>query len=160
MLQVARAVREAQATLGLPEDPTRSITFEEFVRYVAVSPDERLDMHWMPQYLVTGTDLDIYDHVGTVEHLSETLDLLVNRFGFRPAESDPSPRRLELRRTRYNPEADVSDAFRLLPRDLAAMADGFPPALQFYTPELEALVRKRYAEDVALHEAALRRRGT
>jgi tetratricopeptide (TPR) repeat protein len=158
-MQVARTVRETQASLGLPEDPARSITFEEFVHYLAATPDEQLDMHWMPQYLVTGTDLGLYDHVGTFEHLSETLEMLVTRFGFREADGDPSPRRLELRRTRYNAEADVSGAFRLFPQDLAAMREGYPPAQQFYAPELEKLVRARYAADIALHEAALRRRG-
>jgi tetratricopeptide (TPR) repeat protein len=151
-MQVARAVREAQAALGLQDDPARSISFEEFARYLATTTDVQLDMHWMPQVQMVGTDLSRYDHVGTVERLSETLELLASRFGF-VAASSLDPRLLEENQhiTKYSENADLKQPYRALPHELDAFRDGVPMPDLFFTPELKALLEQRYAADMALY---------
>jgi tetratricopeptide (TPR) repeat protein len=151
-MQVARTVREAQAVLGLPDDPLRSISFEEFVRYLATAADVQLDMHWMPQVHMVGTDLSVYDHVGTVERLSETFDLLASRFGYavgssldaRLLEEDPHV-------TRFNSDADLKEPYLAVPDELEALEDGVPMPDLFLTPELTSVLQQRYAADVALY---------
>jgi len=156
-LQVLRTIRDAQTVLGLRYDPVRSITFEEFVRHVAAAVDVRCDMHWMPQIHMVGNDLGIYDHVGTVERLEDTLDMLSSRFGYSTAESlartMPSPHN-----TRYSETAALNAPYGALPAELEEFTNGFPLSELFYTPELRQLVEQRYQADVALHAAALKGR--
>ncbi len=155
-MQVARTVREAQAALGMPDDPARSISFEEFVRYLATADDVQFDMHWMPQVQMVGTDLGRYDHVGTVERLSDTFDLLASRFGYvdatsldaRLLEEDPHV-------TKFSETADLKQPYRALPHALEAFQDGVPVPDLFFTPELKLLLEQRYAADVALYKEAV-----
>jgi len=159
-MQVARTVREAQAVLGLQDDPARSISFEEFARYLATAADVQFDMHWMPQVQMVGTDLSRYDHVGTVERLSETLALLASRFGYVDATSlDPRLLEEDPHITKFSEQADLKQPYRALPHELDSFADGVPMPPLFFTPELKDLLEQRYAADVALYARVREHRG-
>ncbi|HTZ71968.1 MAG TPA: sulfotransferase family 2 domain-containing protein [Acetobacteraceae bacterium] len=148
---VSRVIKDAQAIVEQPYDPVRSISFEEFVHYVTSAPDELCDVAWMPQVNFTGRDLGQYDHVGTVERLPDTLDLLESRFGYkigaRPGQRTPIP---------WDERATLRDAHRALPHELDAFERGMPMPEQFYTRELKQMARKRYAVDIALYGAVSR----
>ena len=144
----------AQRLAGVPYDPLRSISFEEFVHYLADADDTACNLHWLPQYRFAGRDLGIYHHVGKVERLADTHALLADRFGYRtetwPEVPRPSPRR---HTTRYSPDARLAAPHLALPRELDAHEDSLPEPDRFYTPTLRQMVAKRFAEDVALYDA-------
>ena len=154
-LRVSRAVRDAQALLGIPDDPARSISFEEFVRYLAVTPDVRMDEHWMPQAVLVGDNLARFDHVGRVEQLDRTLDLLATRFGYtleRDLTGHVGNGNRHVRR--YDDGTQMSTPWRALPADIKALKGRVPAAEAFYTEELRALLEQRYAGDFAMYAAA------
>jgi hypothetical protein len=154
-LQLERTILAAQSELGIPADPARSITFEEFVRHLSQIEDVECDVHWMPQVNMTGADLDRYDHVGTVENLPATLQLLASKFGYVDAEAlDPDLPRAHERIMAFNSALTREVPYRVLPRDLAGAGD-LPPPETFLTPEISALLRRRFASDIALYDAAL-----
>jgi tetratricopeptide (TPR) repeat protein len=156
-MQVARTVRAAQAALDIPADPERSISFEEFVRYLAVAEDVQCDMHWMPQVNLVGADLEIYDHVGTVERLDRTLDLLASRFCFVPESSlDRHLRKGDRHITRFSETVQMKSPARALPAELASLPDGVPMPELFLTRTLKTLLRRRFAADVALHASVMK----
>ncbi|HTZ70746.1 MAG TPA: sulfotransferase family 2 domain-containing protein, partial [Acetobacteraceae bacterium] len=144
----------AQRLAGLAYDPLRSISFEEFVHYLADTDDAACNLHWLPQYRFAGRDLGIYHHVGKVERLADTHALLADRFGYRtetwPEVPRPSPRR---HTARYSPDARLAAPHLALPRELDAHEDSLPEPDRFYTPTLRQMVAKRFAEDVALYDA-------
>lgn len=153
-LQVARTVRAAQAALGLPDDPGRSITFEEFVRYLTKVEDFACDLHWMPQVRLVGTDLGRYAHVGTVERLADTLDLLSSRFAYVvPASGDPNLDVRDPHVTKFSETASLPAPHRAVPAELASLANGVPMPEFFLTQELKDLLTSRYRADLDMYES-------
>jgi hypothetical protein len=151
-IEITRTIRRAQRLAGIGIDLERSISFEEFVRYVGSAHDLDLELHWLPQMLFTGPDLSVFDHVGAFERLDETFALLAERFGYvNETGVDRHIRFPETHVTKYDPRLVVTDPFRMLPRTLKAFAKGFPQPEEFYTPELADIVRARYAADVDMH---------
>ena len=152
VVQIARTTREAQASLGVPHDPARSISFEEFVRYLSTAADVQCDVHWMPQVNLVGTDLSVFSHVGKVERMDETLDMLASRFGY-TVERDIGPhlRHSSEHITRYSETAALAQPYRALPDELDAHEDNIPMPGLFYTAELRELAERRYAADLALY---------
>jgi len=154
---IEETIRGAQAMIGIGFDPVRSISFEEFVRYFATMDDIHSNPHWLPQYRFTGRDLSLYNHVGVVERLQATLDLLSERFGF-VTESDVASdmRGGGTRHIAKYSEAEALEApHRALPQALDEREENLPPPDQFYTPELRAIVAQRYAIDLANYEAVI-----
>lgn len=152
---LARTIRGAQEIAGLDYDPVRSITFDEFVRFLARADDTDCNVHWMPQYRFTGTDLSAFHHVGRVERLADTLDLLAERFGWIDeaaliADICSAGRRL----TKYSDASTLAAPYQALPRELDEFESNVPPFTHFYTPELTRIVEQRFAQDVALYAAA------
>jgi len=149
---VSRTVRETQAALGISDDPERSISFAEFVRFLSRADDLDCDVHWMPQVCLAGRDLGIYNHVGCVERLDETLSLLATRFGMTPGTSAaPHFAQGDALETKYRESSALKNPYDALPRELDEYEDGVPMPEAFYTEELKNLVLERYAEDVALY---------
>jgi len=150
-----RTIRGAQEIAGLDYDPLRSITFEEFVRFLARADDTECNVHWMPQYRFVGRDLSAFHHVGRVERLQDTLDFLGDRFGWIDeaglvADICGSTRRL----TKYSDASDLAAPHQALPLELDEFESNVPPYTRFYTPELKRIVEDRFAEDLSLYAAA------
>jgi tetratricopeptide (TPR) repeat protein len=146
--QMANTIRAAQALAGIPYDPERSISFEEFVRFLPTVGDGELNMHWMPQSRSVGTDLSIYNHVGKVERLKETLELLESRFGF--VQMPVALRHI----ANFSEGASLRDPHRALPHELDEFEHAMPMPELFLTPALREILGQRYAADVALYASA------
>jgi len=129
---------------GLEPDLAQSITFRQFVEYLARTPnDPDLDVHWRPQYDFLG---DIQFHfVARFETLEEDFQVI--------KQVAKLPLDLPWRnKTGYNDSADSAQPW----------TDRYPAALrtypqlpsyqQFYTPELVELVRQRYQTDIERFE--------
>jgi tetratricopeptide (TPR) repeat protein len=154
--EINRTIRRAQRKLNLARDPARSISFEQFVQYLAQADDLDMDPHWQPQISLTGRDMSLFDHVGVFERLDDTLALLQTRFGYLPQRDLSAHIRFPTGHvTRYDPSQTAARPFQLYPADLRKMKQGFPPAAGFYPDRLADIVRKRYADDVALHKWAI-----
>jgi len=150
-----RTIEEAQRLAGIEHDPARSITFEEFVRHLMTVPDAGMNVHWMPQSRIVGTDLSRYAHVGQMERLDATFAVLHDRFGYVPErDSVPHLGGAKQHATRYSAANTLSEPYRRLPRKLRENKAGFPAPDAFYSPELRAMVLERYADDVVLHQKA------
>lgn len=151
--QMTDTIRAAQSIAGIPYDPGRSISFEEFVRFLSTAEDTDFNMHWMPQSRSVGTDLSVFNHVGRVERLDETLHMLERKFGFvtQTATTGHIPYR---HRANFSETADLKAPYRALPHELDAFHDAMPMPELFFTPALRELLRSRYAADVALYEQA------
>ena len=150
-----KTIEDAQRLAGVPYDPQRSITFQEFVRHLMTVGDADMNVHWMPQSRIVGSDLSRYAHVGQMEQLDVTFEHLRVRLGYR-AERD-SIRHLggtAHHATGYNEASTLSRPNQRLPRRLRKEKAGFPPPGAFYDAELSALVQERYADDVVLHQKA------
>jgi hypothetical protein len=151
--QMTDTIRAAQAMAGIPYDPARSISFEEFVRFLSTAEDTEFNMHWMPQSRSVGTDLSVFNHVGKFERLGETLHMLESKFGFvmQTATTGHVPHR---HRANFSETAELKAPYRALPHELDEFQDGLPMPELFFTPALRELLRARYADDVALYERA------
>lgn len=123
--------------------PTDSISFREFVQYVCSRSDDELDQHWQSQtHHLDGVKPTI---VLDFRHLGEQWALA------------PELKGIPLRD--FKPHATASNL--VIEKNLCA-AEGahigifrqisgqFPPQSCFYDERLEALIRKRYADDYAL----------
>jgi tetratricopeptide (TPR) repeat protein len=152
--QMNSIIRGAQDLAGLPFDPVRSISFTEFVRYLAIADDTEFNMHWMPQSRSVGTDLSIYNHVGKMENLQHTLDLLETRFGFVHEKLNKQHMPVARRHvSKFSDNVELDEPFNRLPQELDAYEQGLPKPERFFTPELQAILRQRYAADVMLYES-------
>ncbi len=153
--QMGKTIRGAQALAGVPYDPKRSISFEEFVRYLATVSDEECNSHWMPQSRSVGTDLSLYNHVGKVERLKETLELLQTRFGF--VEVTLTRRDMpHLKRhvAKFSETSLLKNPHRALPHELDEFEEGLPVPDEFFPPHVRELLQLRYAADVAIYTRA------
>ncbi|GIX30015.1 MAG: hypothetical protein KatS3mg124_0487 [Porticoccaceae bacterium] len=131
------------ARRGGVADPERGIAFVDFIHYLAESDPATLNAHWAPQRRCLG-DLAY----GALFRL-DSLDLLAKALSARVGRSI------------HIPVANVSRSGRgrRLPgaaHRVAAELERLGPvdAASFYEPELDALVRERYADDFALYAAA------
>jgi hypothetical protein len=148
-------IRSAQRLSGVTFDPVRSITFEEFVHFLATADDTECNRHWLPQFRFTGTDLTVYNHVGKVERLQETFDLLSERFHYVWEINVNSNLMGSKRRfTNYSSSVQLPEPHKVLPRDLDLFENNVPLHSMFYTPALIGIVRERFSIDFQLYESA------
>jgi hypothetical protein len=140
----AEAMRTGLAD-RLPAGADRSdVTFAQFLEYLATTPNHRLNEHWRPQ---SSFLMGEYSRVIRFDHLDEDTDFL-------------SDRGLQLKRVRGHStsalRAEVGTGWGYRPaRDLGTLKKServLPSRASMYDPELEELVRRRYAADVALWE--------
>lgn len=136
--------RSVWAAEALPGDPTpdRGITFAEFVRYLARTPCDDLDPHWKPQACYTAGRA--FGFVGDVSRMDEDIARMQRWLGI---DVGKAPRRQQVARVPGVPgehaDTPAGDLLR---------AGVLPGAASLYTPELEALIRARFAEDIELIE--------
>ena len=152
---VTRLIRKAQSVLEIPYDHDRSISFAEFVNYLGTVSDAECNVHWMPQHRLCGTDMSIYAHVGRFEKLEDTLYYLNTMFGMEPETSIRQHIRYpETHTTKYDEACLLPRPWNVLPTELRGYDNGYPPVEHFFTDEIRAAVRNRYAADFAIYEAA------
>lgn len=62
-----------QETLGMPVDPNRELTFDQFLAALELQDPLRMDPHWRPQHLNLLHGLVEYDLVGRLENFAGDL---------------------------------------------------------------------------------------
>lgn len=129
----------AESLPGTP-GPDRSVSFAEFVRHLTRTPCDAMDQHWKPQ--VCFTQGRRFDFVGDVSRLGPDLNRLQRWLGIDVGEVPDHP---QTARSGGTPGEHAQTPAAELHR-----AGVRPGAASLFTPELEALVRARYAEDVDL----------
>ncbi|HYQ71663.1 MAG TPA: sulfotransferase family protein [Gammaproteobacteria bacterium] len=127
------------AVLGRQSRPVvDSITFRQFVTYIAGTPDTGLDKHWRSQdsFLAAGIDF----HIGHVENFAEDLGHFARQLCL-PVDTTHANRTARGHtRLPDRPYWEMSpDQLRRLPT--------LPANRQMYNPELEQSVRDRYLTD-------------
>lgn len=141
-------IREATLAVyaheGRPPDFARSITFEQFIRYVARTPNIDLNYHWRPQRTFFDDPFPSIDFVGRGEDMAEIEKVLAQRVNWRFDAVENT------NRTTYATSSGGARFHSARPHDLAG-AD-FPPADRLYTPELRELVIERYQSDFELYQ--------
>ena len=136
-------IREVQQFLGVEVNIEKSITFTQFVEYLARTKDRNLNDHWRPQNTFIGSVK--FDFVGPFENLDHIIDLLQRKYGI------SIKKKVSSHITNYKDFSNDLPFHQIYPNELRTL-DGMPKAWQLYTPELETIVRKRYAEDIETYE--------
>jgi len=68
--------------LGLPiEDLKQPVSMDEFVRVICATPERRMNLHWMPQHLVSCATTVRMDFIGHMEQFSKDLRIVARRTG-------------------------------------------------------------------------------
>ncbi|MFZ5802461.1 MAG: sulfotransferase family protein [Candidatus Omnitrophota bacterium] len=142
------AVKTICRAQGREGAETLSISFEEFVRYIAEREIDIDDQHWRPQHLFLG---DVkFDHYGQFERLDVTLDHLEKRckisFLRDLGHAFPVERKIPYQ---YCP--GLKEPWKMLGAELK-QAGVFPLPAQMLSKELTAILTDLYAEDIALYE--------
>jgi tetratricopeptide (TPR) repeat protein len=136
-------IRDVQQFLGLEINVENSITFEQFIKYLARKKDYELNDHWRPQNNFVGSVK--FDLVGQFENLNHVIDILQNNYGIRMKKEGSE------HATKYQDFSEKLPFHTMYPRDLRNL-EGMPKARQLYSAELEKIVRERYAKDIELYE--------
>ncbi len=140
-----KIIDEVYQTTRLSNKTQQSITFSQFIHHLARTEDYNLDPHWRPQHTFLGEGQIKFDFVGQLEGMETVAQVLENEVGINIRG------KLEKNKTDYkefNPEEKFHEYYPFQLRKL----EQFPKASHFYTPELEAIVRVRYAKDIELYE--------
>lgn len=142
-------VREVQAYIGIDLNLERSITFDEFIRYLIRTEDYVMDAHWRPQDTFLSQGLFEFDWVGQFESLGDTIAALEEKFEFSISQNImKKAKRGHV--TQYSMTELPKNLHTMLPEHIRQLS-GFPKATQLFTPRLKALIKKRYAKDIAIY---------
>jgi tetratricopeptide (TPR) repeat protein len=136
-------ISQVHQSLGIEPNIEKSITFSQFVHYVAETEDSQLNDHWRPQSNFIG--FVKFDSIGQFENLDLLIDEFQDKFKIQITK-EVSPHI-----TNYQEFNDDLEFHNLYPQELR-MLSGLPKAKQLYTPELKQIVRERYSRDVELYE--------
>jgi len=136
-------IKSVQEFLNLDLDIEKSITFDQFIKYLSRKEDYELNDHWQPQNIFVGSIK--FDLIGQFENLSYVLDVLEKKYSIQ------IPRKGAEHATNYQDFSEEKPFHTMYPGELRKLA-GMPKAKQLYSAELESIVRSRYAEDIMLYE--------
>ncbi len=136
-------IREVQQFLGLEINIEKSITFNQFIKYLARTKDRNLNDHWRPQNTFIGSVK--FDLVGQFENLDYVIDFLQRKYKIN------IKKKVSSHITNYKDFSSDLQFHQMYPNKLRNL-DGMPKVWQLYTPELEAIVRKRYAQDIEIYK--------
>lgn len=125
---------------GQHPDHEQSITFREFVDYIAAQEPMQLDEHWRPQHLFLGGLT--FDFVGRLERLQADFDFIVSKLGI------PHRRLFSLNRTDYG--ETLIDCVSDWPGYQLRQLTRYPDYRQFYTKDLIIKVAEVYRQDIAM----------
>lgn len=138
---ILHVYREKQAA----PDFARSISFAEFIQHMADTDDIDLNYHWRPQESFFRRDLSDFDFIGSFENMGDIIRTLGERRGWIFDDLRA------VNATDYGGSLANMPFHRMLPRDLAELPH-FPTARGLFTPELKALVAKRFSRDIELYD--------
>jgi len=145
-----KLVKDVYTDLGMKPDIYKSITFSQFINYLVKTEDDLLNPHWRPQHTFLHLEEFQFDYIGQFEKLDEVTKYINKKLAVKIDENWS-----RYKRTKYTNYQLENKLHRKYPKDLIRLIrklGGFPITEQFYTPELEAMVREKYAEDIKIYE--------
>lgn len=146
-----KLIENVYKSMEMTPDIEQSITFSQLVRYLAKTEDKKINEHWRSQHTFLGLGLFKFDYIGQFEKLDSVLKYLERKFGFQITRDVSKHHNQPEYITSYG-NYDSQEKFpKKYPEELRKLA-GVPTSNQFFTPELEQLVRERYAADIQLYE--------
>lgn len=131
-----------QTHLAKPINIQESITFQQFIEYLARTSDRYLNDHWLPQSNFLGSIN--FDYIGQFEQLDLTIKLLEKKF------SIAINQKVSSHITEYKNFDKQLEFYRMYPQQLRSL-EGMPAAWQMYNGQLKQLVAKRYSQDISLY---------
>ncbi len=126
-------------------DYKKSISFQQFIHYLARTEDAAMDYHWRPQHFFLGFDDVSFDLLGQFEELATVVQKLRDHTGLTINNKKYNP-------TQYDHVAQTENFAQKYPAEILNYGQ-IPGAVSFYTDELSAIVRERYEEDIRLYES-------
>ena len=147
-------IKKVQQYLTQQYDLEQSISFQEFIQYIANTQDNDLDEHWKTQFSLIGRGWLKFDYLGQFEQLDRVIEDLENRFGFKITTNVINNHNRSDHITHYISDISPGEYHTKYPqelRDFNFKNGGFPDAKYFYTPELIKLVKIRFAPDIELY---------
>ena len=138
-------IREVYQHLGKEVDFEKSITFSQFVDYLMRTEDCNLDSHWRPQSIYFAPGLVKFDYVGQFERLDTVIKHIEQKLDIK-IDAAVSTHRINY--ANVQGDRKYHDWY---PHQLNQL-DHFPTSSEFYTPELEAKIAHKYAQDIAIYE--------
>ncbi|NES78912.1 MULTISPECIES: tetratricopeptide repeat protein [unclassified Okeania] len=145
-----KLVMDVYRDLGMEPDIYKSITFSQFINYLANTDNDRLNAHWRPQYTFLCLGRFQFDYIGQFENLNRVKKDLNQKSQLKIPENI-----FEYKRTNYSNYKFENKLHKKHPDELIKLikkVGGFPKYEVFYTPELEVMVREKYAEDIKIYE--------
>ncbi len=124
-------------------DLDKSITFEDFLRYLMRTENKKLNEHWKPQYLFLGRTK--FDFIGKFENIKEDFEYIKNKLNL-PYEL---PHNNKTKYTKTSRNAFDINWSKLTPSQLKSI-NQYPKYHEFYNEVLMDLVSKRYEKDVKM----------
>lgn len=138
-------IRAVYQHLGKEVDFEKSITFSQFVDYLIRTEDCNLDSHWRPQSIYFAPGLVKFDYVGQFERLDTVIKHIEQKLDIK-IDAGVSKHRIN-----YGNVKGDRQYHNWYPNQLNQL-DHFPTSSEFYTPELEAKIANKYAQDIAIYE--------
>jgi len=122
-------------------DYERGISFREFVAHICQQDDDKMNVHWRPQYWFLGNMA--FDYVGRVENLKQGLTDICRILDL-PRPLLPHKNRVE--RGNIAGGKNLAD----VPAGILRQYEVAPLMEQFWTPDLVELVANRYYQDIEM----------
>ncbi len=142
----APVIAAVQRGRGNAVDLPAGISFREFVQHLHAAEDHQLDPHWLPQSLYYGEALVQWRMVVQFDKLGTLFDHLQTIYpGGRPGPNLGY-------KVPYAQDCPITGFVDTTSKAEFLAMEEVPPPASFYPPDLEALVRERYAEDIAIFE--------
>ncbi len=145
-------IERVYQSLGEKTNLEKSITFKQFINYLVETEDIKLNEHWRPQSTFLGLGLFTFDFIGQFERLDLAISYLESKFKLKIPINVVQHHNQGNHITNYSNLHSNKTFEDTYPEELRQL-DGFPAVEQFYTPELEALVKDRYAEDLEIYSS-------
>ncbi|MCC0177659.1 sulfotransferase family protein [Waterburya agarophytonicola K14] len=125
----------------LPVDYSRGITFKEFIEYLLTHQNKEIDGHWQPQSMFINQNK--FDYLGRIETLGTDFGAIAEKIGVEANLGWAN----RSKRAEVKENILTEDYAGYTPHQLRQLSQ-YPAYTEFYTPELLALVKQRYTEDV------------
>ncbi|MGB3404816.1 MAG: sulfotransferase family protein [Microcoleaceae cyanobacterium] len=139
-------INRVYKSLGENPDQNQSITFRQFVTFLTDKEDRLLDPHWRPQYIYLGLGLLEFDFIGQFENLTPAIKALEEKLNTH-IETEVAPAH-RINYGNFDKDKKYCDTY---PKDLRKL-NSFPNSSSMYTPDIEEMVRKKYAKDIEIYE--------
>jgi tetratricopeptide (TPR) repeat protein len=152
-------IREVQHFWGIKYSLKQSITFRQFLIYLANTEDHFLDKHWRSQHTFLGIDLFELDYLGQFEKLESTISFLENKFNYKITTDVKQTNNYGEHITKYikySPGEKFCDTYPSELKLLKQINGGYPHVKHFYTPESIELVKHRFTKDIAIYQQHFR----